>query len=185
MATAVQGDWSAIPHASGSVDIVVGDGCYVLLPYPDIYHAVTAEVARVLKPEGNCAIRVFVRPEKQESPGQVLRDLQEGLIGSFHAFKWRLAMSLHGSINEGVCVGDVWSYWNASRIDDETLGNRFGWTEGSVQTINAYRDVDTRYHFPTMAEIRDHFSAYFEEEACHVFDYELADRCPTFFLRPR
>lgn len=184
-ARAVQGDWSAIPHQPGSIDMVVGDGCYVLLPYPEIYNAVSAEVARVLKPDGRFSIRVFVRPEKRERPEQVMADLREGHIGSFHAFKWRLAMSLHGTLDEGVCVGDIWAYWNANRIDDAILADRFGWTEGSIQTIHAYRDVDTRYHYPTLAEIRKHFSGYFEEVSCHIFDYELAERCPTFVLKPR
>ena len=184
-AKAVQGDWNAIPCDAGSVDLVVGDGCYVLLPYPEIYDGVSAEVARVLKPDGRFSIRVFVRPEKPESPEDVMCDLQEGLIGSFHAFKWRLAMSLHGTLDEGVRVGDVWSYWNARKIGETILSDRFGWSVGSIQTINAYRDIDTRYHYPTMMEIREHFSGYFEEVSCHLFDYELGDRCPTFVLKPR
>ena len=184
-ANVVQGDWAAIPLPSRSADLVVGDGCYVLLPYADSYERVSADVARVLKTSGYFSIRVFVRPEQGESPDTVMRDLQAGRIGSFHAFKWRLAMSLHGELRDGICVGDVWSYWNKNRIDDATLSSRFGWSVGSIQTIHAYRDVDTRYHYPTMTEIRQHFSPYFEEVACHVFDYELAERCPTFVLKPR
>ncbi len=182
-AHAVQGDWSEIPRESASVDLVIGDGCYVLLPFPEMYKAVTHEVARVLKPSGRFVVRVFIRPDTQEDPEQVVTDLRAGVIGSFHTFKWRLAMALHKSLEQGVCVGDVWAYWNESGIDAKALSSDFGWSEGSIKTIDAYRGSTTRYYYPTLAEIREHFAEYFEEVSLTVFDYELAERCPSFVLR--
>lgn len=184
-ARADAGDWSALPLPDGGADLVLGDGCYVLLPVPGGYDAVSAEVARVLAPHGRYLMRLFVRPEQQESPGTVLSDLAAGRIGSFHAFKWRLAMALHGDLAGGVRVGEVWQRWHDSGIDPLALQQRHGWSAGSIATIDGYRGVDTRYHFPTLAEARAHLSRWFRELECHQFDYELGERCPTLVMAPR
>jgi len=48
----ILGNWCAMPFASDSIDLVAGDGCYVLQTYPDGYASLTQEVGRVLKPGG-------------------------------------------------------------------------------------------------------------------------------------
>ena len=45
-------DWAAMPIESGTIDMVAGDGCYVLQSWPDGYAALTREVGRVLRPGG-------------------------------------------------------------------------------------------------------------------------------------
>ena len=37
----------------------------------------------------------------------------------------------------------------------------------------------------TVDEISEITNRYFEEQTCHFMDYELGDRCPTFFLKPK
>jgi hypothetical protein len=50
----------------------------------------------------------FLRPEKGEKTDSVFDELRAGRIGNFHIFKWRLAMSMHGAIEDGVRLGDIW-----------------------------------------------------------------------------
>jgi SAM-dependent methyltransferase len=184
-AWAVRGDWSRLPCESASLDAVVGDGCYTLLPYPQVYSAVTAEVARVLRPGGLFWIRLFVRPETPEPADAVFADLRAGRIGSFHAFKWRLAMALHGTLAEGVPIGQVHARWQREAIDIPALAARTGWSQDSIRTIEAYRDSPTRYHFATLAEARAHLAAHFSETGCRQYDYELGERCPVLRLARR
>ncbi|HJU39629.1 MAG TPA: class I SAM-dependent methyltransferase, partial [Tahibacter sp.] len=96
-ARAVRGDWCAMPIASGSIDLVAGDGCYVLLGWSDGYAALTREVRRVLRPGGRYVIRVFLRPDRTETVAQVAQALADGAIGSVHALKLRLLAAVHGA----------------------------------------------------------------------------------------
>ena len=45
-----------------------------------------------MRSNGRLIMRFFVQKEEPERPEEVFRDLIEDRIGSFHAFKWRLAM---------------------------------------------------------------------------------------------
>lgn len=184
-AVAVRAAWEALPVADGALDVVAGDGCYTLLDAPRGYRALGAEVARALAPGGTFAMRFFVRPERPEPVDGVFAALRAGAIGSFHAFKWRLAMALHGKLEEGVRVADVWDAWRAHEGDADALAARLGWPAAEVRTIDAYRDAPARYTFPTLAEARALLAEHFVEEACHAMGYELGERCPTSRMRVR
>lgn len=184
-ATAVSGDWLSTPCETSSMDIVVGDGCLTLLSYREHYAALFREIQRVVTPEGCFVIRHFTRPEQAEDIDEVFSDLLAGRIGNFHVFKWRLAMALHGSIDEGVVVGEVWNAWNERNISVEQLVAELGWERESINTINNYKNIDTVYTFPTVREVSEISDQYFEQQVCHFMDYELGDRCPTFFLKAK
>ena len=66
-AEVVLANWAAMPIESGSVDLVAGDGCYMLLNHPEGYRRFTSEVRRVLTRSGRFVIRVFMRPDRAES----------------------------------------------------------------------------------------------------------------------
>jgi len=184
-ATVVCADWRTLPVSDATVDVVLGDGCYTQLENPEAYKAVSAEVMRALKPTGRFIMRFFVQPDRAESPEAVFTDLENGRIGNFHILKWRLAMSLQECFAVGVRLGDIWEAWHAEGIDADALSQRMNWPLNAVASIDAYRNVDTRYTFPTLAELRACLSDYFAERSCFFPDYELGDRCPTLTLSPR
>lgn len=182
--TAVCGDWLALPLPDGSQDLLVGDGCYSLLAGLDRYAAFARELRRVAAPGALLLMRYFTRPAAAEPVERVIDDLRQKRIGNFHVFKWRLAMALHGPLNDGVRLGDIWNAWHHAVPDPGALAAHLGWRPEVVNTINNYRDVDTRYSFPTLAEARELAGA-FDVVAVHTPDYELGERCPTFVMRPR
>ena len=184
-AIAVHGDWRALPVTDAKVDVVVGDGCYSQLENAASYQEVSAEVSRVLRQGGTFVMRFFVRPDPAESPAKVFADLAQGRIGNFHILKLRLAMALNARVDTGVRLGDIWEVWNAERLDAEILSQRFNWPRASISTIDAYRDSDTRYTFPTLPELRSRLAEHFAELACHVPHYELGERCPTLLMTRR
>lgn len=177
-------DWCNVALDDQSRDLVVGDGCFTLLAYPAGYHALLRSMRRVLRDDGLFVMRFFVRPKVREETQQVFDDLQAGRIGNFHVFKWRLAMSLHGTSEEGVQLADIWDAWHGARINTSALATRLGWMPESIATIDVYRDVPTRYSFPLLAEVRAVMTGYFSECAHHVGEYELAERCPTLVFTP-
>lgn len=184
-ASAICGDWLSTNLTSGSTDIVAGDGCFTLLSYNEHYEKLLQELQRILIPGGWFIIRLFCRPEQQEDLSIVLADLLDGKIGNFHVFKWRLAMALHGTLEEGVDVGEVWEWWNNQKIDTNSLATRLGWSRESIDTINNYKGSEARYTFPTFQEISKLLNRYFDTVACHTMSYELGDRCPLLILRTK
>ena len=184
-ATAMSGNWLSTKQKTHSMDIVVGDGCLTLLSYLEHYSAFFKEIQRIVATDGNFVIRHFTRPEQAENIEDIFSDLLNGKIGNFHIFKWRLGMALHGSIEEGVKVNEIWETWKDKNIPVKQLVEQNGWTIESINTINNYKGVNTVYTFPTANEVSEISAQYFEQISCHFMDYELGECCPTFFLKPR
>ena len=182
-ARAVLGDWCAMPVPPASVDLVAGDGCYVLLDFPGGYAALTREVRRVLRPGGRYAIRVFLRPDAAETVADVAQALAGGAVGSVHALKLRLLAAVHGASGNGSRLDDAWRAWSAmaSRLPAHLAGRR-GWTPEEIVGVESYRGMDARYWLPTLAEARQAFAPWFVELDCAWGRHELGERCPTFML---
>lgn len=180
---AVCGSWFALPLADASQHLVIGDGCYSLLTGRDRYAAFSAELRRVASPGALLAMRYFLRPDRPETVAQVIDDLWQKRIGNFHVFKWRLAMALHGTLEEGVRLADIWNAWHEAVPDPHALARQLDWRTEVVNTIHNYRNVDTRYSFPTLEEARALVGG-FEIIAMHTPAYELGERCPTLIMQP-
>ena len=173
-----------MPLPGASQHLQIGDGCFSLLVGRDRYMAFATELRRVAAEGGLLAMRYFLRPLRSEAAGGVIDDLRRGRIGNFHIFKWRLAMALHGSLEEGVRLGDVWDAWHDAVPDPAGLAMQLSWPQAVVNTIHNYRGVDTRYSFPTIDEARDLIGAFFRVVETRTPGYELGERCPTLFMRP-
>ncbi|HPA17153.1 MAG TPA: class I SAM-dependent methyltransferase [Verrucomicrobiae bacterium] len=184
-ARAVCGRWEHLPVGSAEMDAVIGDGFYTPLAYPSGYTRVGREIRRVLKTDGVYVARAFIRPKNTERPSSVFDALRSGQINNFHAFKLRLAMALQESAARGVRLSDIWTTWHRCVPDADALARSLRWSIDEIATIDAYRDSNACYTFPTIDELRDVLSLHFIEPECHVPDYELGVRCPTFVLRPK
>jgi len=184
-AVAACGDWTKMPVADEACDVVVGDGCFSMLGYPEGYATVTRELRRVLQRDGLFAMRAFIRPDKPEPVAVVFDDLRAGRIGNFHVFKWRLNMALHGDLTAGVRLADSWNVWNQAVPEPVALAQKLDWPIETMRTIDAYRGDDTRYTYPTLAELRQALAAHFSPTACTHPAYELGERCPTLLFAPR
>lgn len=182
-------DWLAPPDDLGPFDVVVSDGPFGVLRHPVEHARLLAVVRDWLSPPGRFTFRVFVRPERRESPGELFAALSSGSpeLTSFHAFKLRLLMAVQSSTRAGVRVGDVWQIWHDSGPDPSDLIRTRGFTSAQIGTIDAYRDSDSVYCFPTLAELRATIAeSGLVEESCSFPDYPLGERCPRFVLaRPR
>jgi SAM-dependent methyltransferase len=176
------GDWRNLPVPDGSRDLIVGDGCLVLIDYPTGAGETLASVHRALRPGGLFSHRFFLRPEAPEDPEQVFDDLRAGRIGNFHIFKWRIAMSLHGTIEEGVRLGDIWNRWHTAVPDPAALAEQLAWPLETVATIDAYRDMDTRFTYYTLDEARRVAAPWFREIDRFVPGYETGERYQTLLF---
>lgn len=182
---AICADWRRLPLDGGSRDIVLGDGGFAMMGFPEGFRKLARELRRVLAENGVCAFRFYLRPETAESIEDLVADLRAGRIGSFHTFKFRAAMALQESAESGIAVSRVFKWWSHSGIEPDELTARYGWQPETIATINAYRDRRDVYNFPTLGELRDVLGDLFVETDCRFPGYELGDRCPLIELRPR
>lgn len=176
------GDWQRLPLVDGCVDAVLGDGVLVFFAQPEGARPLLNEVRRLLRPQGRWLLRVFVRPECSESLEQLHRDLRCGAIGSFHTYKWRLAMALQPSLSIGVRPADVWRAWRQWVPSPAELSAATGWPVDEIDTIEAYRDSSATYYFPTLNELHQLLATDFALLDLHIPSYELGERCPLLAL---
>jgi len=184
---AICANWLDAPFPDGTIDLAIGDGCTTAIGFPDELARLFASVHRCLRRDGFLLMRLFCRPDVAEKPEAVIAALREGRIGSFHAFKWRLAMAVQG-MNDApdVAVDEVWRVWDAARIDGDALASARGWLPEVVKNIEYYRGSPARYNFMRFDQTILHLQqAGFDLVATRTGNYELAERCPHVLLRKR
>jgi SAM-dependent methyltransferase len=179
------GNWLSLDTPDAAFGLVMGDGVFSILDYPNGYARLAGELARVLRPGGLLSLRLFCRPEPCETVDAVYQDLHAGRIGNFHVFKWRLAMALQGEGTHGVKLADIWQTF-ATRVPSiAELSARQAWPEPQVANIHSYRGVSERYTFSTEREVIDGLAPSFELLEIWRPSYELGERCPHVSLRRR
>jgi SAM-dependent methyltransferase len=184
LASTVVADWKAMPVRGNVADFVVGDGCYSTAEFPEGYRQLSSEVVRVLRSGGKFVIRLFVTPETAETAEAVIEDLKNGRIGNCEVLRWRLNMALQESTTAGVRLGDTFTYWQGTGLRS-FVTNVLGWPPLALDVMEAYRDMNTRFTFPTLAQVRGVLTEHFYEIDCLVPHYEIGERCPTLVLERR
>lgn len=182
---AVCADWSALPVPESTCDVAIGDGSFSCLRYPHGFRAVAAEARRILRADGRLMVRCYIRPREQERPEDVVADLLDGAIPSFHWFKLRLLMALQESTERGVAVDAVYRFWASQRVDETALVAQTGWDAQAVRMMELYRGKDTVYSFPTMAELRRVLGESFAETAISTPPQTIEECCPIWVAAPR
>jgi hypothetical protein len=181
---AVRARWESLPVKAGGIDLVLADGSFCCLPDMASISRVMDVVASAMDRGALMHLRTFVRPDIQESIESILLDVCAGIAGSVHAAKWRVAMALQGSSDDGVALADVWRVFE--RLGDRRqLCELTGWPQSAAATLDAYRNATSRMCFPSLSITRKFLGVHFDELTCRVPDYELGERCPSFLLRKR
>jgi SAM-dependent methyltransferase len=173
---AMAGNWRALPFPDGHLTAVIGDGSLNAIAFPHDHAEVLAEVARVLRPSGVFAVRLFAAPAQPESVAAVIDAATARRIELFDAFKWRLAMAV---ANPNVSVAGLLSVFNDAVPDRDAFAAQCGWERADIDTIDVYGGSSETYCFPTAAAMADRFpQALAVAKLELVGGYELAERCP-------
>jgi SAM-dependent methyltransferase len=183
---AICADWTRMPLPPASRDVALCDGGLHLLSHPHGQAALVDNLLRVLAPEGMFVCRLFVPGARPETAGAVIDDLLGGQVSNINVLKLRLAMALQDEASSGVELAAVWSALFGSGASAIELADKIGWDPVDLAALDSYRDCGTRYHFVTLAEVRELFCGHpggFEQVAVSTPSYELGERCPTVTFR--
>lgn len=180
----IQSDWTRMPIGPRTFSHVLGDGSLNAVSSA-VLPAVLDEVSRVLRPEGMLIARVFCRPGTAETAEDIRHDVLRGLVGSFHALKWRVAMSaLRDPECSDIAVEEIRNAIVAQYPDRDDLCRTTGWSRAEVDTVDLYRGSTAVYNFPTEATIAASLRRKFEDvEFIRCGTYPLAERCPLIVAR--
>jgi len=180
----VQSDWTRMPIRSRTFTHVLGDGSLNAVPF-GVLSATLDEASRVLRPQGTLIARVFCRPDAAETAEDIRRDVVLGRVGTFHALKWRVAMSL---LRDASCtdlpVASIRQAVIAQYPDREELSRLTGWNRAEIDTLDVYDGSDAVYNFPTERMIVGLLRRWFADiEVMSSGTYPLAERCPLLVAR--
>lgn len=179
----VFGEWLSLPFEPESFEFAAGDGSLNMLNYPGEYEMLFKQLKKVLKKNAKIIFRVFTSPPSAENIEDVVTAALNGEIGSFHAFKWRLAMAVAAfSNNANIAVVKIYEAFASYFPNREELAKASGWPLADINTIDVYKGSDVVYSFPTLAELRKAVSPIFREVSLANANYELSDRCPIITL---
>lgn len=176
---AIVADWTALPFDDDTFDAVMGDGA--INSAPEAAEQVARELRRVLRPGGRAVFRMFCSPDKAEDLLAIAADVDPAWAANLHSLKWRIAMSLAASTENGIIpVQTILRTFNEMFPDRAELAARTGWSLEEIATLDAYSGADHNMRFPTLAGILALAAPYLK----HVSllpgaDYPLAERCPT------
>lgn len=181
--TAVCGDWRTPVLRDHACDIVLGDGSLnALASFADV-RTLTANLVRVLRPDGVAVLRSYIQPDRPESPAEIFDKMHDGAIASFTHLRLRLLMAVDRNGDGGVALSDVYRCW-ANRNHGGRLPSGPGW-DGADDMIEYYARASDTYVFPNLAEFRSLLEPSFEFVRIAYGPGALADRCPAFILKPR
>lgn len=184
MRLGIQSDWTRMPIGPHTFTHVLGDGSFNAMPF-GVLPAVLDEVRRVLRPQGMLVARVFCRPEAAETAGDIRRDVERGRMGSFHALKWRIAMSLLRDPSfSDIAVTEIRRAVVAQYPDRMELCRMAGWNRAEIDTIDIYEGSSAVYNFPTESTIMELLRRWFTDfQIIRCAAYPLAERCPLIVAR--
>lgn len=156
---AIEGEWGSPDFEPATFDIVLCDGGLHLLDYPAGQSELVRQLARIVRPGGHIAFRLFLPPERREMPEEVIADLAAGRIRDMNCLKIRLTQAMTNSPVEGVMLDDVWQFLHARIGNRETFFGDLGWEARQVAVIDLYRGSLARYHFADLESVKALFGA--------------------------
>jgi SAM-dependent methyltransferase len=178
-------DWRELPIASGSLDLVVGDGCYAVLSRSADAALVNAEMRRALKPRGFVLMRCFCRPTVRPDLEDLFQRLFAGEITNLDLFRFLLAMALYKDAHTQVTRRAVGEVWKRYVPDARAMQARMGWTDDGLANMERSAASANAYYFPTLEELAQLWRPHFETAESSTPAYAWGELFPRVVLRAR
>lgn len=183
---AILGSWADMPLATASCDMVICDGGFGMLPYPQGQVCLLRELHRVLVPGGIFAVRLFAPGGRTGSIENVFAELDAGRIASLDTLKLLLWGALHDDPEQGVRPREVVARILAAVGNFDRLADEYGWPIEHVRSLEFHRDSTAVYHLTEAAEVVRMATSDpggFESHVIVEPSYALGACCPIVVLK--
>ncbi len=180
---ALCGSWLNTSFADASFDLIVSDCGLTPLATPGQVADLGLELRRLIRRDGRVVMRHFAQSANPLPMAQLVQQVESGKLRNFHELKLRLLLALAATL-PAVRLGDAWEKFEQHFPDRARLAEQLGCSLEIIATIDAYRERDGSYAFPTLAELAQQFSD-FTLQTGPVATYPLAECCPVFTLTPK
>lgn len=177
------GSWTNTPFADAAFDLIVSDCGLTPLALPEQVAALGQELRRLIRRDGRVVMRHFAQSANPLPMAQLVQLVESGKLRKFHELKLRLLLALAATL-PAVRLGDAWEKFEQHFPDRARLAEQLGCSLEIIATIDAYRERDGSYAFPTLAELAQQFSGFTLKTGPDA-TYPLAECCPVFSLTPK
>ena len=181
---AVVGNWLDLPLPDRSIDAIVGDGCLSAVTTEAQRLRCLEEMARVLRPGGRAAIRLFAKPKQTETLEAIKTDALAGRVKALAEIVLRTALSLPApSPDYGLKMSAVLDGIDEMFGDRTELMAAGGWPPGAFAFIDLYKGSDTICCWLNEDIHVTEAKRYFEDVRLVASGgYPVAERCPVLVV---
>ena len=181
---AICADWFNLPRPARPYDLAFADGSVTVIGFPGDLQRLIAHLKEMARPDALLVTRTFTRPLRAETIAELEEVARAGRAGTFHAFKFRLAMSLQERTEDGISLHDIWALWHRLDSEIEGLSARNGWRPDVVGTIALFRGKQVKLVYPSREELIDVMQGTgLKLLETRIPTYEMGDRCPIMAWR--
>lgn len=175
-------DWLELPFEAGSFDLVLGDGVFNLMAYPDGFQALGRTASELLAADGKLCVRVFLQSEPREESGALVQEIKDSERVDFYGMRLRIASSLQNSTEEGYLLtkASLDAFLEEQGVAMKTLIAKSGYRPPGVA---AKSGGGLRITYPTADEFTATLGEWFTCESLHHGSHPLAHRTPIFQMR--
>jgi len=177
-------DWRALPLREGCVRAAVGDGSLNALPAFSVYRSVVQEIERTMSGGGVLILRCFVRPDRIETPEEVVSQARRGAFPHVAALRLRLGFALTGG-DGALPLAKLCSAFRALVPDRDELARQTGWPRTDIDRFDLDEGSSVSLTFPTRSQLTELCGPYFEPREFLCGTYTQAADCPTVVFTSR
>lgn len=181
---AIQGNWLGLPLENGSVDAVVGDGALCVVSTQAARLKVLSEVARVLRPGGRAAIRLFARPEDPASVDDVVADALAGRVRTTSELMMRLFYAIPRPGPDYLLnYRDVYEIFVSKFQDREPLMKACRFVADDFRFIDVYQNSESSSSwYPAALAVEEAEEIFSDVRLVPTAGYPQAERCPILYM---
>ncbi|MFN3238035.1 MAG: class I SAM-dependent methyltransferase [Pseudomonadales bacterium] len=143
---AIAGSWTQAPFRTGSLDTIVLDGGFGLLPYPDGQKSLLLEICRLLSPGGLFVVRLFAPSGRTDSLDLIRADINSQAVQSLDELKFRLWGVLQQEPISGVRPADVVAMIDQFVEETGWQATTRNWQPEHLKTLDFHRQSKACYH---------------------------------------
>jgi SAM-dependent methyltransferase len=178
------GNWLEMPMEDKSVDAVVGDGVLAVVGVQASRLGLLSEIARVLRPGGRAAVRLFALPQGGDSVDAIVADGLAGRISTTSELAMRLFYAIPRAAPDYLLTyRDVFDVFESRFPDRQPLMDACGFVAADFTFIDLYENSETVSSWYPAPLAVEEASRYFDEvRLVPTAGYPQAERCPILYM---